>query len=81
MKIFGDIYRLKAEVEVLNTFSAHADYEDIVEYTDRLDKGRLKRIFLVHGEPDAQAHLKGLLEGRGHKVTTVRYNETYSLDA
>ncbi len=81
VKIFGDVYPLKAEVEVLNAFSAHADYEDILEYTGRLDKGRLKRIFLVHGEPDAQSHLKGLLEERGHKVTTVRYGETYSLDA
>ncbi len=81
VKIFGDVYRMKAEVAVLNAFSAHADYNEILEYIAQLDRSRLKGIFLVHGEPEAQEHLKGLLLERGYTATVVRYGETYSLNA
>jgi metallo-beta-lactamase family protein len=81
VKIFGDTYRLKAEVAVLNAFSAHADYNETLEYIGRLDPSRLKGVFLVHGEPDAQLHLKRLLEERGYTTTVVRYDETYPLNS
>jgi metallo-beta-lactamase family protein len=79
VRIFGDLYRVRAGVEVLNTFSAHADYRDILEYVRHLDARRLKEIFLVHGEPEAQASLKELLEKQNHTVRIVRYGETYPL--
>ncbi len=81
VKIFGDPYKLKAEVVHLNTFSAHADYNDILDYVSRLDYQRLKEIFLVHGEPDAQANLKKLLEEKNYKVTIVKYGEKYILQS
>ena len=55
VKIFGDEYKLKAEVVTLNAFSAHADYNEILESISGLNKDTLKQIFLVHGEPDAQS--------------------------
>ncbi len=79
VKILGDMYRLKAEVVTMNAFSAHADYNDILDYVSHLNFKRLKRIFLVHGEPDAQANLKKLLEERNYKVTIVKYGEHYTL--
>ena len=36
-------------------------------------------IFLVHGEQEAQKHLKGLLEESGFKTTIIRYGERYPL--
>ena len=80
VRIFGDEYRLKAEVVTLNTFSAHADYNDIIDYISALNSGKLKRIFLVHGEPDAQANLKKILDGKGYKTTIVAYEEEYTLE-
>ncbi|OGB66884.1 MAG: MBL fold metallo-hydrolase, partial [Caldithrix sp. RBG_13_44_9] len=47
VKILGDFYKLRAEVKVLNTFSAHADYKDILEYISHLNFKKLKQIFLV----------------------------------
>ncbi len=79
VKILGDMYRLKAEVVTMNAFSAHADYNEILDYVSHLNFKRLKRIFLVHGEPDAQANLKKLLEERNYKVTIVKYGERYTL--
>jgi metallo-beta-lactamase family protein len=80
VKIFGDMYRLRAEVAVLNAFSAHADYKEILDYIKAIDGGRLKGIFLVHGEPEAQASLKKLLEEKSYKTTIVRYGEKYGIN-
>jgi len=65
VRIFGEEYALKAEVEVINTFSAHADREDLIAYVDSLGKS-LKRIYLVHGEDEQSQALKEELEGRGY---------------
>jgi metallo-beta-lactamase family protein len=80
VKIFGDEYKLRAEVVTLNAFSAHADYNEILEFISRLDKNMLKHIYLVHGEPDAQSNLKDLLDKNGYSSTIVKYNEKYKLD-
>jgi len=81
VKIFGEPYKLRAEVSVLNTFSAHADYNDLLAYVDCLDYHRLKEIFLVHGEPEAQKHLQALLQEKNHRTTIVKYGETYILQS
>jgi len=79
VKILGERYKLKAEVVTLNAFSAHADYQEILDYISQLDYKRLKHIFLVHGEPDAQAHLKKLLEEKNYNTTIVKYGQKYTL--
>jgi len=65
VRIFGERHAVKARVKILNAFSAHADYVEIGEYVKALDQSRLKRVFLVHGEPPAQAHLAEHLKGLG----------------
>jgi len=51
IKIFGEPYTLKAEVEILNEFSAHADYKEILEYFTQLNKqNTIQQVFVVHGE-------------------------------
>ena len=77
--IFDESFALNAEVKVLNSFSGHADYNEILDYVSRLDKNRLKKIFLVHGEKDAQENLKKLLEEKNHSVDIVKAGERYSL--
>jgi len=58
VRIFGDLFARKAEVEVLDAFSAHADADDLVAYA----KGSgAKRIFLVHGEAEAREDLAATL--------------------
>ena len=67
IRIFGEPYDLKAEVEVMNSYSAHADEPELLEFIGRLDKRRLRKIFLVHGDPDRQAALAGALEAAGYE--------------
>lgn len=65
VNIFGKPHRVKAEVEVIDAFSAHADRSDLLNYITRI-KG-LKKIFLVHGEEDAQKAFKEALNGNGKR--------------
>lgn len=56
VKIFGEPMRLRAEVSALNELSGHADQQDLVKWV-RPIAPKLKRVFLVHGEPSAQSCL------------------------
>lgn len=74
-------YKVNAKVQKINAFSAHADYEETTEWLKKIDTSKLKKIFLVHGETDAQNFLKNHLEENGFKdITIVKYGESYNLD-
>jgi metallo-beta-lactamase family protein len=81
VKIHGQWYQRRAAVEEINAFSAHADYAEAVDWLKSMDCSRLKRIFMVHGEPKAQAAFKQYLNEQGFPdVEIVKYGKTYSLD-
>ncbi len=80
VKIMDNWYQVNAHVETINAFSAHADYEETLKWLNQIDTRRLKKIFLVHGEKDAQAYLQEYLKNNGYKnVQIVKYGETYTL--
>ena len=66
VKIFGVERDLRAEVVVMNGFSAHADQRDLVEYAGELkERGPLGRIALVHGEEGPQKALIAKMKENG----------------
>jgi len=80
VRIFNDTFIRRARVEKINAFSAHADYSEIRDYVSGLDLDRLKKVFLVHGEGNAQIHLKKVLLDAGVKaVEIIEYGEHYEL--
>lgn len=80
VKILGDMYHVNAKVEQINAFSAHADYTEMTDWLKTIDTSRLKNIFLVHGEKEAQEFFTDYLHQNGFpNVTTVKYDETYDL--
>lgn len=74
VKIFGDVVRLNAEVAILNSFSAHAGQDELLEYIGKMNKGKLKGIYLVHGELNQAEQLAGKLKESGfsHAVIPAR---------
>ena len=66
VKIFGDIYERKADVAVMNSFSAHADGNELLKYIGQFNKSQLQKIFLVHGELKRQQDLLAGLKERGN---------------
>lgn len=67
VKIFGDEYNVRAKIYVLNSFSAHADMNELNDYFDKFDRNMLKGIFLVHGDIDQQEIFKATLKDMGFK--------------
>jgi metallo-beta-lactamase family protein len=66
VRIFGVERDLRAEVVVMNGFSAHADQKDLVEYTlDLKNRGPLGKVALVHGETQPQQALIAKMKERG----------------
>ncbi|MBI4947534.1 MAG: MBL fold metallo-hydrolase [Bacteroidetes bacterium] len=53
IKIFGRYYSVQAKVREITSLSAHADQQEMIEWMKQIKK-RPGKIFLVHGEPQAQ---------------------------
>lgn len=64
IKIFDDIYELRAEVATIGGLSAHAGQNLLLEYAQAV-RSTVKGIYLVHGEPKPAEMLRGLLKERG----------------
>ncbi len=63
VRIFGDDFAVKAEVQTLNAFSAHADRLELFRY---VRDAKPKKVFLVHGEQDQRASFAQLLRDQLH---------------
>ena len=79
VKIFGESFELKAEVEVINAFSAHADKNELVDYALKT-QGRLKKIFIVHGDMDQSEALALELKVKGLRPYIPKKFETVVLE-
>jgi len=64
VRIFGEEYHLRAEVVVLNGFSAHADREELLDYVRQI-RSNLKGVFIVHGDLDQSEALADGLRSLG----------------
>ena len=80
VKIFDEMMPLRAEVAVLGELSGHADHAELIEWVKPI-AGKLKRVFLVHGEPDAQAGLAQAFEEQlGVKALCPARGEAFDLN-
>lgn len=61
VRIFGDEYRLRAQVKVIDAFSAHADRDELLWWVGHAKSG-MKGIFIVHGEEDQSLALADAIE-------------------
>ena len=71
LRIFGDTVPLRAQVEILNGYSAHADRGELTAWLDAVKSTspQLSRVMLVHGELPAQGTLSAALTAKGYQVT------------
>lgn len=63
--IFGQQFQVKADIVILESMSAHADYNDLSQYLSCQDQREVKRVFVVHGEPKVQEEFKDRLLRKG----------------
>lgn len=66
VRIFGEIYDVKAEVATIGGLSGHAGQDLLTDYALSAN-GKLRKVFLVHGEEKQARTLQGILSQRGVK--------------
>jgi len=78
IKIFDKMYPLRAEVIVLNSFSAHADRDELLKFIKPIQN--LKKVFVVHGEEgQAMAFANTLREWKKFEVAVPFEGESFDL--
>lgn len=70
IKLFGENKRVNCGVEIMDSFSAHGDYQEMTDFLSN-QKASAKHIFLVHGDPDAQAAFQKHLKTAGFAAVDV----------
>jgi len=61
--ILGGRYTVRAKIEIIDSFSGHADHSELLDYFDKMT-GPKQRVWLVHGEPDHAESLRVALAER-----------------
>ncbi len=71
VRIFGELHEVRAQVERIDGYSAHADRAELLDWANHFDRGQLKQVFIVHGEEEGYTALKSGLEQMGFRRVTV----------
>jgi metallo-beta-lactamase family protein len=81
LRIYGEDVPLRARVEVIDGYSAHADRTELSAWitTVKAKSPALDKIFLVHGEPEAQSVLQTTLNAKGYSVVCPAPREKHSV--
>lgn len=67
ISIYGIEHQIRADIKKLESYSGHGDYIEMAEFIECQDKSELKKIYLVHGEPEAQDFYRKYLSKKGFK--------------
>lgn len=71
IKIFGQELQVKAEIKVMDSFSAHGDQSEMLDYLDNQDRHKLKKLFLCHGDEDRANLFRDALLKKGFKDVII----------
>lgn len=81
IKLFGEEYQVNADVEVMDEYSAHGDYKEMIDYLKFQDPRQVKELFLVHGEYDVQVEYREKLYEAGFRnIRIPSLNSEYLID-
>ncbi|MFN7115663.1 MAG: MBL fold metallo-hydrolase [Saprospiraceae bacterium] len=79
IKLFGEVKQVRAEVAIMDSFSAHADRWEMVHFMEN-QKDSVQQLFLVHGVIESQEAFRGLLLQQGFKEVMIpRLGETVEI--
>ena len=79
VRIFGEERTIRAEIETISGYSAHADRNELRSWVRRIG-GPIRRAFCVHGEESALAAMAEILKSEGvPEVHVPRHGESFDL--
>lgn len=77
--ILGDRFSVRADVQILDSFSGHADRSELLHYFDTMG-GKKERVFLVHGELEqSHALCETLRERHSGQITVPAWKSTVEI--
>ncbi len=65
VSIHGIIYKVRAEVRKIESFSGHGDYREMTKFLECQDKSTLNKTFIVHGEYQTQLKYAAYMQNEG----------------
>jgi len=75
VRILGNQYPVKARIERIHGFSAHADRNELLAWLKELEKPP-RKVFVVHGESDSAQSFAGFIKAEtGWDVTVPAYRD------
>jgi len=87
VKLDGQVRRVRCQVRSISGFSAHADEPELLEWLRRFTEGKRpgdpgypRRVFLVHGDPEAQVALEPKVRDLGYATHVPHWHERVTLD-
>jgi metallo-beta-lactamase family protein len=80
VRIDGEMHDVRCQIRSISGFSAHADESELLDWIGAFKKPRLKRVFIVHGDPDAQAAIEPKIRALGYDTHIPKWHERVTLD-
>jgi metallo-beta-lactamase family protein len=78
IRIHGEMVSVKAQVDSVSGFSAHADWRELLKWMEGF-RSPPQQALLVHGEPPALTALQSRIAAMGWNVKVPSYLETVNL--
>jgi len=73
VSIFGVKHPVKANVERIEAFSGHGDYNEMADFISCQDTEQVKQVFLVHGDYLVQQAYKLVVEKKGFNHVAIPF--------
>jgi metallo-beta-lactamase family protein len=80
VRIDGETRDVRCQIRSISGFSAHADESELLDWIRAFKKPRLRRVFIVHGDPDAQAAIEPKIRALGFDTHIPKWHERVTLD-
>jgi metallo-beta-lactamase family protein len=80
VRIDGEMRDVRCQIRSISGFSAHADESELLDWIRAFRKPRLRRVFIVHGDPDAQAAIEPKIRTLGFDTHIPKWHERVTLD-
>lgn len=78
IRIFGEEYNVNADIKVIDEYSAHGDYNEMIAYLSCQDPKKVKELFLVHGTYKVQQEYREkLLEAGFNNIRIPSLDSEY----
>ncbi|MBU0615913.1 MAG: MBL fold metallo-hydrolase [Nanoarchaeota archaeon] len=78
VRLLGEVVNVKAKVESIDSFSAHADYQGLLDWL-KFFNPKPKKVFLTHGEPKSALSLSKKIQKMGIQTHIPEMKESILL--